>query len=98
MRPVSADMCVIEAVPALSKTEVISPAQALPAPGQRVIAVCREFRVLGFRDEQGIWREERHPDNALKDVLGWQELGLAEQYACQVNSSSYVASITFGRL
>lgn len=69
------------------KSKAIALDQALPAPGQRVIVVCGQFRVLGYRDENGVLREEWHQENELKDVTGWQELNLGEQYAIQPNSN-----------
>ncbi len=52
-------------MPDQPKSEVIAIDQGLPAAGQRVIVVCREFRLLGYRDEKGIWRGERRPDEVL---------------------------------
>jgi hypothetical protein len=52
--------------------------KGLPAAGQNVIVVCRQFRLLGYRDEQGVWREVRRPAENLKDVIGWVELAPGE--------------------
>jgi hypothetical protein len=61
-----------------SVSKVIPIDEGLPAAGKRVTVVCRQFRLLGYRDEKGIWREERRPAEELEDVMGWQELGWGE--------------------
>jgi len=71
-----------------SRSEVISACRALPAPGHRVIVFCRRFKLLGYRDEKGIWREERHPECELKDVVSWRDLSLAELEAYEPDSVS----------
>ena len=54
--------------------EVIPIEKALPPIGKRAIVVCRQFRLLGYRDEKGVWREESRPTEELEDVIGWHEL------------------------
>ena len=36
--------------------EVIPVEKGLPPEGKRVIVVCRQFRILGYRDDNGFWR------------------------------------------
>jgi hypothetical protein len=57
-----------------STSEVIALDQELPAPWKSVVVVCQQFRLLGYRDEKGIWRESRRPKEELKDVPGWHEV------------------------
>ena len=57
-----------------SKSEVIPLDKELPAPGKSVVVVCERFRLLGHRDERGVWREDRRPKEELKDVIGWHEV------------------------
>jgi hypothetical protein len=71
-----------------AQSEMISVCRALPAPGHRVIVFCRRFKLLGYRDEEGNWREERHPDYELKDVVSWRDLSLAELEAYEPDSLS----------
>ena len=60
------------------QSEVIPIERALPAIDQKVIVVCKRFRLLGYRDEKGVWREEQRPAQELKDVIGWHELDSRE--------------------
>ena len=68
----------IAAIEDSRQLEMIPIEKGLPAAGQNVIVVCRKFRLLGYRDEKGIWREARRPAEELKDVIGWHELGSGE--------------------
>ena len=58
--------------------EVIPIDKELPAVGKKVIVVCRQFKLSGYRDEKGVWREDRRAARELKDVIGWHEFGLGE--------------------
>ena len=53
------------------KSKVIPVERALPPVGKRVIVVCKEFQLLGYRDENGHWRDDYRPEEPLKDVVGW---------------------------
>ena len=55
-----------------SSERLISVATRLPLPNHRVIAVCKGFRCLGYRDDQGIWRDDLR-NRELKEVIGWAE-------------------------
>src|SRR6185503_1009604 len=64
----------IEAVKGSRQSEVIPVERDLPAIGKKVIVVCKQFRLLGYRDAKGVWREDRRPAEELRDVIGWNEL------------------------
>jgi hypothetical protein len=55
------------------QSEMIPIDQELPPVGKKVIVVCRQFKLLAYRDQKGVWREDRRPGKELEDVLGWQE-------------------------
>ena len=58
--------------------EVIPIDKELPPAGKKVVVVCRQFRLLGYRDAKGVWREETRPAKELEDVIGWYDSGLGE--------------------
>jgi hypothetical protein len=45
--------------------------EALPPPGERVIALCAQFRILAYRDSAGVWRDNVRKQ-PVKDVRAWQ--------------------------
>jgi len=40
----------------------------LPAPGERVMVRCHDFRCLAYRDAEGKWRDAEH-DKELPEVI-----------------------------
>jgi hypothetical protein len=56
------------------QSEIIPVERTLPAIGQKVLVVCKKFRLLGYRDARGVWREVRQPAAELEEVIAWQEL------------------------
>lgn len=74
----AAVFCAYSAIEDSRQSEMIPIEKGLPAAGQHVIVVCRRFRLLGCRDEKGVWREARRPAEELKDVIGLHELGSGE--------------------
>src|SRR5436189_4765133 len=65
----------ISSVEGTGQSEMIPIWDGLPPADKKVIVVCRRFRLLGYRDDKGTWRDERRPDEELGDVIGWHELG-----------------------
>jgi hypothetical protein len=45
----------------------------LPEVNEQVQVVCKEFRCLGYRDRDGVWRDAA-TSRELTDVLGWIDL------------------------
>jgi hypothetical protein len=56
--------------------KMISIGRELPVAGRMVIVVCRDRRLLGYRDEKVVWREVGHPFEKLTDVIAWREMDL----------------------
>jgi hypothetical protein len=45
-------------------------AERLPPAHARVIVVCREFRCLGYLDDQGVWRDAAKSEK-LDNGIAW---------------------------
>jgi hypothetical protein len=56
----------------LAREATMRVGKRLPDVGHRVLVICRQFTCLGYRDERGIWRDDRRRE-ALEDVAAWME-------------------------
>lgn len=56
-----------------TKAVVVPVEKKLPVKGHRVIVVCRDFRCLGYLDQQGLWRDHAKSQE-LSYVTGWMEI------------------------
>jgi len=48
--------------------------EKLPVKGHRVIVVCKDFKRIGYLDENGTWHDDAK-SRELRQGTGWAEIG-----------------------